>query len=85
MLLQLHSALQQLQFILLHVSVFSSAYTWSATESTLKSEAEGKGVPLRVMHEQQQQQQQQHEDRAVEKPQDILGMCPVERPPYFIE
>ena len=58
---------------LLHVCGFLSAYTLSDTESTLKSQAEGEGVPLGVT----QQKKQDAEDSPVERPQHKLSMCNV--------
>ena len=54
------------------VSVFASAYVWSATESTLKSQAEVKGVPLNVTHQQQRQQEHAEDSK---RPQVELSMC----------
>ena len=67
--------MQQLHFLLLYVSVFPSAYSWSNTESTLKSQTESEGVTLSVTH--QQQQQQPAKDSPVERPQAKLSMCNV--------
>ena len=53
----------------LHVTVFLSAYTWSDTESALRSQDEGEGIPLSVTH------QQQH--HAEDRPQAELSMCNV--------
>ena len=62
-----------LQFIFAECYGFLSAYTLSDTESTLKSPAEGEGVPLGVTH----QKKQDAEDNPVERPQDKLSMCNV--------
>ena len=54
----------------IHICWMFVAFTWSDTESTLKSQAEGEGVPLGVTH----QKQQDAEDSPVGRPQDKLSM-----------
>ena len=64
MLLQLHVTYNLYS---LNVSGFPD------TDSTLKSQAEGDGVPLGVTN----QKKQDVEDNTVERPQDKLSMCNV--------
>ena len=70
MLLQLHGAYNLYS---LNVSGFLSAYALSDTESTLKSQAEGEGVPLGVT----QQKKQDVQDNPAERPQHKLSTCNV--------